>query len=344
MEYTTIYEYPSGELERSWRECLMRAECPAHYDSPEYFRDPYWSGQTPFAILAQDGGQVTGVLTGLHTGKQVISGLASRPQICVDATRDSGTILDALLRGLMAEAKDAELITVYTWSHVPLPGFGARGFRSRVLEGNVVLDLTLGAEKLFANFPKDRRRNIRFAEKNGVEIREATSEQDIKDAYDVYARWRETDRKEIKGKGRTFEVFSEAARLKNNRLVLVGRVEGKPIAMNLFRFCRGGLFESAANSSLEEYMHLKPNDLLQWRGIEWACANGMKRHSLGGAHSFLRRFGGTIVPVWRYRLDRTFLRKHDLEETVRRVGRETVEKMPEGIGKKVMGLLRPNGH
>jgi hypothetical protein len=344
MEFTTIHEYPSGDLERSWQECLMRVECPAHYDSPAFFLDPYWRRQNPFAILARDGPDVTGVLTGLHPAKQVISGLASRPQICLDATREGGPILDALLRGLLEEANDAELITVYTWLHQPLPAFAARGFRSRELEGNVVLDLTLGADKLFANFPKDRRRNIRFAEKNGVEIREVTTEQDIKDAYDVYARWRQTDRKEIKGRGRTYEVFAEAARLKNNRLVMVGRVEGKPIAMNLFRFFRGGLFESAANSSLEEYMHLKPNDLLQWRGIQWACANGMKRHSLGGAHSFLRRFGGTIVPVCRYRLDKTLLRKHDLQETVLRVGRETVEKMPAGIGKRVRSLLRPNSH
>lgn len=340
MKFVTVHEYPEPKLERAWRDCLTRVEYPAHYDAPEFFREPYWAGQKPFAVLAVEGPRVTGVITGIHRGGQVECGLPSRPQICVDTSCDQAATLDALARGVLVEAKSAELVSVFTWAHLQLPSFTARGFRSRALTGNVVLDLTQGPEQLFKQFPKDRRRNIRFAEKNGVDIGEVTNDQDIADAFAVYQTWRKTDRKQINGPGRTFDVFEKAARLRDNRLTLVARVDGKPIAINLFRFFPGGLFESAANSSLDEFMHLKPNDLLQWRGIEWACAHGLRRHSLGGAHTFLRRFGGEVIPVYRYRLDRTFLRQHDLKDTFREMGRETIKRMPDGIGKRLLGLLR----
>lgn len=339
MNFVTVHEYPNPELETAWLDCLTRVGCPAHYDAPAFFSEPYWAGQEPFAVLAVDGPRVTGVMTGLHKEGEVLCGLPSRPQICVDATCDQAATLDALVRGLLIEAKSSELISVFTWAHLQLPVFTARGFRSRELTGNVVLDLTQGSEQLFKQFPKDRRRNIRFAEKNGVEIGEVITDQDIADAFAVYQSWRNTDRKHIKGPGRTSEMFEQATRLRDNNLTLVARVGGKPIAINIFRFFPGGLFESAANSSLDEFMHLKPNDLLQWRGIEWACAHGLRRHSLGGSHTFLRRFGGEVIPVYRYRLDRTFLRQHDLRETLRDMGRETINRMPDGIGKRLRGLI-----
>jgi len=337
MNFRVLREFPSPAMERAWREYLSRVEVPAHYDSPEYFLDPL-PRQTVkrFAVLALDGDQVRGVLTGFREGKEVMSGLACRPQICVDGT-DSAATLQTLAEGLLEEAGAAELVTVHTWPSLELQPFSKRGFRRRELTGSVVLDLTRGPDALFGEFTKDRRRNIRFAEKHGVEVREAASDQDIMEAYQVHRTWCETGRKTIHGK-RSFEHFSKGVRLTNNHLLLLATLAGKVIAINTFRFCPGGLFESSTNCSLEEFIHLKPNDLLQWRGIQWACAHGLRRHSLGGAHSFLLRFGGSVVPVVRYRLDRTFLARHELKESVRAAGRFLLDHAPAGIGQAARRL------
>jgi hypothetical protein len=332
MNFKILREFPSPDLEKAWRDYLSRAEFPAHYDAPEYFLEPLWGNKPRFAVLAienerdndRDNEKVTGVLTGLHADKHVMCGLPSRPQISVDPMGDAAAILDTLAQGLLAEASSAELISVYTWSYLKLPPFSACGFQCRELQGNVVLDLTLGPDALFKQFAKDRRRNIRFAEKNGVEISEVTTAQDIADSYAVYSAWRETQRKIIHKRKASFEVFEKAASLRGNRLRLLARVAGKPNAINSIRFFPGGLFESAGNSSLDEFIHLKPNDLLQWRGIEWACRHGLRRHSLGGSHQFLLRFGGTVIPILRYRLDRTWLHRHDLRDTVKGIGRRVV--------------------
>lgn len=339
MSFEIVHQFPALSLERPWRECLSRASCPAHYDSPEFFLEPYFAGKRPFAVLAVENGAVTGVLTGFHLGDQVKSGIQSRPQICIGSGAEPQSTVSTLTRGLLQETGDAALVSIYCWSHADLPSLRRLGFRARELEGNVVLDLTKGSEALFNDLPKDRRRNIRFAEKNGVKVEEVRSSGDIRDAYDVYRTWREAESGKTKGEERTFEVFEKAALLRANRRVFIARVSGQAVAINIFRFFPGGLFESAANSSLEGFLHLKVNELLQWKGIEWACANGFKRHSLGGAHTFLRRFGGEVVPIIRYRLDRTLMRRHDLQEAGRDLGRKTLQKLSPTMQNKIRSLL-----
>ena len=338
MDFKIIHEFPVPDLAHAWGEFLRRVEVPSHYDSPEYFLDPLrGQGTRPFAVLALEDDRVRGVLTGFHLGKEVMSGLPSRPQICVDSA-DAAATLTMLAAGLLVEADDAELVSIYTWRSIDLVPFSTHGFRRRQLPGSVVLDLTRGADALFSEFAKDRRRNIRFAEKHGVEVREAASTQDIVDAHAVYTAWRGTARKKVQGDW-SFESFEKTVGLKSNRRLFLATLSGKVIAMNIFRFFPGGLFESAANSSLDQFIYLKPNDLLQWRGIQWACAQGFRRHSLGGAHEFLRRFGGTVVPVIRYRLDRTVLRRHDMKESLRAKAGSLLRSAPPGVEQTVRKLL-----
>ncbi len=244
-----------------------------------------------------------------------------------------------LSKGLFKEAGRAKLLTVYSWPALDLLPFAARKFRRRQLQGNVVLDLTQGAEVLFQQFSKDRRRNIRFAEKHRITVRLAEEQEDFRRAYEVYLAWWKTKRDEVRGTLRTYEHFVSSQRLTKNRRLFLAELAGQAIAINMFRFCAGGLFESAANYSLDEFLHLKPNDLLQWKGIEWACSQGLKRHSLGGAHPFLTRFGGVVIPVIRYRLDRTLLRKHDLREIVEDSARKRLRELRPAMRDKVRRAL-----
>src|SRR5258708_6167996 len=325
MRYEILHQFPDPSSEAAWRDLLSRLEMPSHYDAPEYFLEPHWAGKNPFSILALHNNHAVAVLTGIHQGGQVISGLPSRPQISVDPRADPAAALETLRQGLLKEAAGAKLLTVYSWPALELSPFSAQGFRRRELQGNVVLDLTQGANALFQQFSKDRRRNIRFAEKHGITIRLATNRQDFLHAYDVYLAWHDSERKALTGERRTFEHFEAAQLLGKNRRLFLAELGGKVIAINMFRFYDGGLLESAANYSLEEFLHLKPNDLLQWKGIEWACAQGLRRHSLGASHPFLIRFGGTVVPIIRYHMDRTLLRKHDLREAVVRIARKKLK-------------------
>jgi CelD/BcsL family acetyltransferase involved in cellulose biosynthesis len=72
--------------------------------------------------------------------------------------------------------------------------------------------------------------------------------------------------------------------------------------------------EYAANNSRESALQLRPNDLLQWRAIEWGCAEGLTKYSLGGAHPFLRKFGGEVVATTRCRLDLSIFRGYRVRD------------------------------
>src|SRR5208282_5773725 len=278
MNFMIIHDFPPADLEKAWRDGLTRVELPSHYDAPECFREPIWEGKSGFAVLALEHGAVAGVLTGTHEGDQISGGLPSRPQIWVASTKDADTTLDALARGLLAEAGPAKLISVYTWPSLPLDAFQRYGFRLRQLQGNVVLDLTQGPEALFKQFSHQRRKNIRTAVKYGVEVTQATTSEDVREAYDVYYHWYHT-KQDIHGAETPFAVFARMHQLTGNRRLFVARHSGKIVACTAFRFYPRGLLEASENFSLPEFLHLRANDLVYWRAIEWACNEGLPRHS-----------------------------------------------------------------
>lgn len=338
--FRVLHDFPSREIEAQWREFLARLEFPAHYDTPEFFLEPYWSvDNRPFAILAFSGSKMVGILTGLHEGEQVVSGLSSRPQIRVDSKSDLMSTTDTLIDGLLAEAAGAKLITVFSWADTPLPAFPQRGFQVREFEGVVMLDLNGGPHALFDNFAKNRRRDIRLAIRNGIEVSEEATDEDLCAYWEVYSAWRKTERKRIEH-NRSWASIEKVHTMRGNHRRFLARYQGKVIAASGIRFCPGGMIEYANNCSLDEYMKLLPNDLLVWRTIEWACEHGFQKYCLGGAHPFLRKWGGIVVPIHRYRLDRSLFRRHDLKESIVGTARKLVRHMPAPVQAKIREVFR----
>lgn len=319
--WTILHSYPDPGVDERWRKFLTRADFAAHYVSPEYFREPFFRAKRPFVVLAWQDERVVAALSGIHEEQQLICGLMSRPQICFDKTVDLRAASDALVAGLFDEAESEKLITFYSWA--PLNTLSKHGYRCKQEEGVVMLDLTKGPDELFKQFASTRRTDIRNAIKRGLEVVIAGTRNEFRAYYDIYSDW--CRRKKIAPS--SFEVVEEALKLENRRLFLA-RYDGKTIAATIIRLYPGAMIEYAANSSLVEYLELKPNDLLQWRIVEWACAEGYKRYSLGGAHLFVRRMGGSIVPVYRYRLDRTWLHRYELKEALENSGRNMFNSLP----------------
>jgi hypothetical protein len=150
--FLILRQFPERDLARRWRDFLAGAECPAHDNSPQFFREPFWANTRPFAVLALKDGSIQGVVTGLYIGDEVISGLPSRPQICVRDGASSGEALDALARGLLRRAGSSPMVTVYSCSPAPLEVFSKYGFHPRTMQGSIVLDLSLGPDELFRQF------------------------------------------------------------------------------------------------------------------------------------------------------------------------------------------------
>ncbi len=336
--FLVLHSFPEPRLESAWRDFLRVVELPSHYCAPEFFKEPFWTGKNPFAVLALKGGDVVGVVTGTHAGTEVQCGHSTRPQICLDLRTDVSVTLGALAEGLLIESGPAKIVSVYSWQQ--LDPLIRHGFRFRALEGDVMLRLNLGADVLFTQFHEGRRKTIRRAMlRFGVDVSEVLNPQDISSSYKVYLQWRQTKRKKIQWEEVPFPIFEEACKLRSNRRVFLASHAGKAIAVLSLRFYPRGLVEASGIHSVDDYLHLYPNELLHWRAIEWACREGFGSYSFGGAHTFLRRFGGEVVPVYRYRMDRTWLRHHDFRDTMSDWGRNWLNRIPKPVEQKVRRVL-----
>lgn len=324
-----LYGFPPHDIELAWRNFLGRAPCPGAFEAPEFFLDPHDKGKKPFAVCAFRDAEMIGVLTGFHLRKRVECGLSTRPQICMKPN-DEENAAGALLRGLLLEASTTKLIEVFSWHSMPLGCFEQNGFRRKQLLGNVVLDLRPGPQALFQQFHENRKRNIRAALRNGIEVSEVSTDDDLASFWEVHCGWRRSERKKI----RAYESLSQVRtinQLRNNYRRFLARYKGQAIAATHVRFYPGGLIEYVGNCSLDEFIGLRPNDLLIWRTIEWACQQGFTKYSLGAAHPFLRKSGGTVEPIDRYRLDLNFFHPEQLKEDLAAIARRMFRMTPDPV-------------
>jgi len=332
LNYKIIDTFPDPGLESAWRDCLANSDEASHYASPEFFVEPFFRDRRLFAILAMEGPRIDGVLTGMSAGGRAECGLSVRPQICRRRTAEFDRVGEALVSGIESlDDRRVELLTVYSWERIP--AFERHGFRIRENSGTagvLVLDLTLGPEAIFRQFSETRRNKIRRAMRASVSVGEMSIEADFDGYYAIYKDW-----SEFKGlPAQPYEIQRSALGMKN-RLVLVAKTENRIIGTSIFRFQRGGLMEYAANVSRREETKVRQNDLLLWRGIEWGCAQGIRTFSMGGAHFFLQKFGGRLLPTYRYRLDRSLFRRHDVREGLRAALAGLFRKLPGSIQARV---------
>jgi hypothetical protein len=295
---------PTGRIENLWRACLADSDFPTHYAAPEFFLEPALRDKRPFAVLNLVGKQVTAVITGVYNGDHLQSGLPVRPQIAFSRHADRSRAVTNLIAGILRQAKSAKLVDLYLWSD--MAELVDTRFHQKGCEGVVMLDLSQGPDALFRRFSQTRRNDIRRAIKLGVRVDVPKNDDDVSAYYRVYSDWA---RRKALPLAPENELKQTLTLTKNRRLFLAWH-ESQLIGGTVVRFFPGGVVEYAANCSLHTTLHLRPNDLLQWRVIEWACSQGMTKYSLGGAHLFSRKSGGNIAPTTRHRLDRSLLRQY----------------------------------
>lgn len=330
MKHIVLTSMPGAEVADKWNAFISDAPFATHYVTPNYFADPYVKGQR-FAVLAVgDDGQIAAALTGTINDDKITSGMFSRPQMVFRRDVERGWAVASLMEGLREAANGrVGLIEVYSWESAP--EFCDHEMQVRMSSGDssvVMLDLSAGSEAIFSGFSQTRRNELRKAARQGlVEVKEIDNDRELTEMYAIHCEW--NDRK---GNATdTFEQMKAAVGDRNNRRVFIAKADGKVIAGSFYRFAPGGVVEYAANFSKLEFQRLRPNDLIAWHAIQWACRESFTHFSMGGAHLFLRRFGGEIIHTYRYRRDNSRFRLHDLRENARDLGVGAYRRLPESV-------------
>ena len=328
---------PDAELAAAWSACVSKWERATPFIGPEFLVDKRNSGLNPFAILAINGDAVRGVLTGTNVDGRALIGIECRPQVYIE--RDAPAwVSEQLVAGLREySSQGVKLVSVCSWDKMPvLAGEGYREKSFGVPVAPILLDLAKGTEQLFKEFSATRRTRIRQAIRAKVLI-DDMQPSDFDAYYQIYSEWCE-----MKGfRAQARDAHEELLRDRSDRLVLVARHNGKVIGASIFRFRLGGMMEYGANVSRREESAVHQNDVLIWEGIKRASDLGLRIFSTGASHFFLQRFGGTTTCTYRYRLDKTFLRRYFMADLAMDARSAIARSMPQSL-KAMAKRVSPN--
>jgi lipid II:glycine glycyltransferase (peptidoglycan interpeptide bridge formation enzyme) len=156
---------------------------------------------------------------------------------------------------------------------------------------NHTLGLATDTQKVFSSFRESNKRNIRKAGKVGVEVDFDDSLDSMREFYRLNCLTRRMHG--LPPQPFTFfKNIHEHVILNRQGLLAIARYQGKAIASSLyFHFGRKVIYKYGASDN--RYQHLRANNLVMWKAIEWYCQNGFDRFSFGRTdqeHNGLRQF------------------------------------------------------
>lgn len=177
--------------------------------------------------------------------------------------------------------------------------FQEKGFVRRDDYSTFILDLTKSPDQLWQEIGPKNRNMVRLAQKNGVEVTEVKTRDDLKIFYNLYLATMKrlgSPPQAFKFFTAIFEIFSE-----KNRRVLLVRQGNKCLAGGLFFFYKNTIHHSYGCSLATAA--LGANNLILWSVIKNGQAQGFKTLDLGrtrenaGNVLFKKRWGGSMVKM-----------------------------------------------
>jgi hypothetical protein len=139
--------------------------------------------------------------------------------------------------------------------------------------------LQKGVEELWKRIAHNKRRNIKKAESHGVNVICSTKYEDLNAFYEMHA---------LSGKRAGFiphshgyfasfhKVFSASGRAR----VFLSVFGNRPVA-GVFVVVHGDTAYALGAGSREEVWYVRPNDILHWKAMEWACNEGLSYYHMG---------------------------------------------------------------
>lgn len=282
----------------SWDSVLTR------FPAATFFHTAAWArvlqetyGFRPLYLVHKTGDQCDGVLPLM----EIDSWLTGRRGVSLPFTDHCEPLS---LSGQTSEALAEETTTLARerrWRHWELRG-GTQtlGLPVTVAFHGHLLDLSPGPEKLFARCADAVRRAVRKAERSEIALSFTHSRENMEAFHRLLCRTRQ--RHGVPPQPWHFfeNIRRHVLEAGHGRLVLAWS-EGRPIAGAVFfHFGRTVVFKFGA--SLEQFQHLRANNLVFWRAIEWHAAAGFETLDLGRtsiANEGLRRFKLGWGPVER---------------------------------------------
>lgn len=197
----------------------------------------------------------------------------------VDDSGDKSLVLKGLIVSMEDYAKKYRVCEAFVYTQEKIDVLEDLGY---VLEKNFnVYKVYLGknVEELWKRIEHNKRRNIKKAQSQSVEVVCSESADALASFYEMHA---------ISGNraGFTpqpfsyFNSFLKVFGAENKAKVFLAMFNGEPAA-GVFVVVHGDVAYALGAGSREEAWQVRPNDILHWKAMEWACTKGLKYYHMG---------------------------------------------------------------
>ena len=173
------------------------------------------------------------------------------------------------------------------------------------------VELSKSVEELWRSIAHNKRRNIKKAQEQGVEVIKGSSYDNLVSFYEML----EISAKRAGFIPHSFDFFHSCLKIfgADDKLkIFLASVNNQPVA-SVFVVVYSDTAYALAAGSRKEVWHVRPNDILHWKAMKWAYSKGLSYYHLGSVSEPLPTDGSPQWGLWRWkrewngRLEKTFV-------------------------------------
>lgn len=193
------------------------------------------------------------------------------------------------------ENKQKTNIAEYLFSNNELP---AINYSTKSHKVRMILDLPESSEALMASFKSKFRTKIKLPVKKGCTSKSGSSNL-INPFYKVFA----INMRDLGSPVHSKKLFENVIAAFPQTKIFIIEKDSQPLAGGIVIGFKNTLFNPWA-SSLKEYSNLRPNTLLYWKLLEFACENGYHHFDFGrstpdgSTYLFKEQWGAKPLPTY----------------------------------------------
>lgn len=251
-----------------------------------------------------------GRLTALVAAMEINTALTDKRGVSLpftdycDPLLADGVVFEDIMNGLIEYGEQAKWKSFEFRTENPV---SARIPLSSQFYGHT-LDVSGNEKSIASGFRDSTRRNIRKAEKEGVVVTLAQSLDSVKQFYDLNCVTRREHGLPCQPYIFFEKIYSHIIS-KNLGIVVIATKDGRNVAGAVF-FHFGNRVIYKYGASNRKYQHLRANNLIMWKAIQWYCGHGYHRFDFGrteqgndGLLQFKRGWGAREYLINYYKYD-----------------------------------------
>jgi len=303
MSKIFINSNPTRELWQSALQTLSEGNLPQTFEFGEAIRQAFPRTEL-VRLVALDRDKSLGVLQGAYSkylGFGMRVKIVNGPFVTQE-NKQIQLVVNEILSALETYCKENRIIAGEIW----LPEhwefveiLRGRGYKLTGKINEYIVDVNKPAEKLWQCIHHNKRRNIKKAMKEGVQIVQSSHQQDVPLFYKLL-------KASSKRRGfpiypfSWFETIWNLCASNSTAQMFFAKWKGKTLA-GVFTVRHGKTLYAVAAGSLSEGWKVRPNDLLHWKVMEWACNQRMHKYHMGYVVDPLPTEDSEAWGIWRWK-------------------------------------------